>query len=189
MTRKAPRTRREKFQSDPGPRSARRRAVLTGALALLLLGACGEPAKTVAPQEITRETFCALDGMLLMDYPGPKGQIHYDQGEPDFFCDTVEMFALYLRPEQKKRVVAVFTQDMGKADWNEPRGHWIDARSAFYVAGSRKAGSMGPTLASFAKNGDAEAFAREFGGKVLRFDQVTLDMVSLDGGVVRDERM
>lgn len=51
--------------------------------------------------------------MLLLDYPGSKAQIHYDQGLPEFFCDTVEMFAIYLEPEQKKRVVAIYTQDYG----------------------------------------------------------------------------
>lgn len=166
------------------------RLVLAGlAGVLLLVAGCDQQTKTVLPREITRETACVLDGMLLMEYPGPKAQIHYDQGEPEFFCDTMEMFAIYLRPEQKKPVVGLFTQDMGKADWRRPQGHWIDAKTALYVAGSRQNGSMGPTLASFASKEDAEAFARKYGGKVLRFDQVTGDMVRLDGGVVHDERM
>lgn len=158
-------------------------------IAMLLIAACSDQPKTVQPQEITRETVCALDGMLLMDYPGPKGQIHYDQGPPGFFCDTVEMVASYLRPEQQKRVIAVFTQDMGKAHWSEPRGEWIDAKTGFYVFGSSQHGSMGPTLASFAREEDAHAFAKQYGGKVLRFGELTLDMVALDGGVLRDERM
>ena len=48
---------------------------------------------------------------------------------------------------------------------------------------------MGPTLAAFMHEQDAQAFAKQYGGKVLRFDQITLDMVALDGGVLRDERM
>lgn len=157
--------------------------------ALLFVAGCERQARMVSPQEIASDTACALDGMLLMDYPGPKAQLHYDQGEPDFFCDTMEMFAIYLRPEQKKRVIGLFTQDMGKTDWVKPQGHWIDARAAFYVSGSKRKGSMGPTLASFASNEDAEAFAKQYGGKVLRFGEVTIDMVGLDGGVVHDERM
>jgi copper chaperone NosL len=99
------------------------------------------------------------------------------------------MFAIYLKPESRRRVVAIFTQDMGRADWDRPVGHWIDARTAFFVAGSTRHGSMGPTLASFAREADALAFAGQYGGKVLRFDAVTPEMASLDGGVVRDERM
>ena len=155
---------------------------------ILMLAGCGEEVKP-DPQEITTGTFCALDGMLLLDYPGPKAQIHYDQSPPDFFCDTMEMFAIYLEPEQKKRVVAIYTQDMGKADWTKPQGHWIDAKTAFYVTGSKRAGSMGPTLGSFVREEDAQAFVKQYGGQVLRFDPVTPETVVLDGGVLHDERM
>lgn len=154
---------------------------------LTLAGCSGEVKPN--PQEITANTFCALDGMLLLDYPGPKAQIHYDQGPPEFFCDTVEMFAIYTRPEQQKRILAVYVQDMGKADWTKPQGHWIDAKTAFYVAYSRRMGSMGPTLASFAREEDARAFVKQYGGEVFRFDQVTPEMTTLDGGVLHDERM
>jgi copper chaperone NosL len=155
---------------------------------ILGLAGCGEDIKPNA-QEITAGTFCSLDGMLLQDYPGPKAQIHYDQGEPDFFCDTMEMFAIYLEPEQKKRVVALYTQDMGKADWTRPQGYWIDAKTAFYVTGSKRAGSMGPTLGSFAREEDAREFIKQYGGQMLRFDQVRPETVTLDGGVLHDERM
>jgi len=155
----------------------------------LTLAACHQQAAPVAPQEIDAGTSCSLDGMALADFPGPKGQILYATGKPDFFCDTFEMFSIYLQPEQKKRITGIFTQDMGKTDWEKPQGHWIDARQAYYVLGSKKTGSMGPTLAAFASQQDAEAFAGQFGGKMLRFDQVTLDMVNLTGGVIRDEGM
>jgi copper chaperone NosL len=78
---------------------------------------------------------------------------------------------------------------MGKADWEAPRGHWIDARGAFYVHGSKRRGSMGPTLASFSSEAEARKFADEWGGKVLKFADVTADMVVLDGGALHDQRM
>ncbi len=148
-----------------------------------------EAAAPTQPQEISRATVCSLDGMTLADYPGPKGQILYQSGKPDFFCDTVELFSIWLRPEQQKRVAAIYVQDMAKADWNSPAGHWIDARTAWYVAGSGRHGSMGPTLASFAAEADARAFAAKEGGKVYRFDQITPEMVQLDGGVIKDHMM
>lgn len=154
-----------------------------------LLAACGKAEAPVQAKEPTRDTACALDGMILLDYPGPKGQITYADGGTDFFCDTVELLSIYLQPEQQKRVKGVFTQDMGKAAWEDPRDNWIDARAAFYVAGSKRRGSMGPTLASFAKQEDAQAFVQKYGGKVLRFNDITPDMVTLDGGVARDETM
>jgi copper chaperone NosL len=154
-----------------------------------MLSGCNKPSSSVVPKEITAGTSCSLDGMTLAEFAGPKGQIHYATGETDYFCDTVEMFSIYLQPEQKKRIAGIFTQDMGKADWEKPHGNWIDAKQAFYVVGSKKTGSMGPTLAAFANQQDAETFAKTFGGKVLAFDKVIPDMVDLTGGVVKDERM
>lgn len=160
-------------------------------LASFLLAACGSGQSSAppAPAELTRATACSLDGMQLMDYPGPKAQIHYVQGPSDFFCDTVEMFSIYLRPEQQKKIRALYVQDMGRADWNNPKDNWIDARTAFYVQGSSKLGSMGPTFASFASEEQAGAFAAQHGGKVYRFAEITPDMAALDGGALHDHNM
>lgn len=157
------------------------------------LAACsersGEPV-ALAPVEIDASTSCELDGMLLGDYPGPKGQIHYAGAPaPVFFCDTVELFNTMLRPEQVRKVLAVYVQDMGKADWEQPRGNWIDAKSGFYVLGSKRHGSMGPTIASFAQESDAKEFAGKWGGKVLRYAEIKPEMVDLSGGVLHDSKM
>jgi len=159
-------------------------------LAAALLVACGQQAAQVtAPVEIARATACSLDGMILADYPGPKAQIQYaGVATPDYFCDLVEMFNVYLKPEQARTVVAIYVQDMGQAEWDNPRGHWIDGKSAFYVVGSKKMGSMGPTFGSFAKEDDARKFAAANGGKVLKFGEVTPDMAALDGGAMHDQQ-
>lgn len=165
------------------------RRTLILAMATIALAACGQSntSTAIVPLEINQSTSCSLDGMLLADYPGPKAQIHYaGQPEPDFFCDTVEMFHMFLNPEQVRAVRGMFVQDMGKADWDVPRGHWIDAKNAWYVYGSKRDGSMGPTIASFAVEADAAKFAAEYGGKVYRFAEITADMVVLDGGVLHD---
>jgi copper chaperone NosL len=167
-----------------------RRLFLTAAL-VALLAACQDPAGApLATVEIDPTTACSLDGMLLADYPGPKAQIHYEgTPQPEFFCDTVEMFSVYLNPEQARKVKGVLVQDMAETPWEAPRGHWIDARTAFYVQGSKLHGSMGPTFASFAREEDARKFAAEHGGKVLRFAEVTPAMAALDGGALHDQRM
>lgn len=154
---------------------------------------CGErtgEAQSLAPVEIDRSTSCELDGMLLADYPGPKAQVHYAaQDKPSFFCDTVELFNTLLAGEQVRAARAIYVQDMGKADWDHPQGHWIDAKTAFYVLGSKRHGSMGPTIGSFAQEADAAKFAAAHGGKVLRFGEITADMVDLSGGALHDTRM
>ena len=144
-------------------------AVLSAALGFGLV-ACDNAAQTavsLAPVEIDRSTSCELDGMLLSDYPGPKAQVHYaGQAQPSFFCDTVELFNTLLAGEQVRA-----------------------PKAAVYVLGSKRHGSMGPTIASFAQEADATKFAAEYGGKVLRFDAITVDMVDLSGAALHDTRM
>lgn len=160
-------------------------------MAAALLVACGQQtAQNMAAVEITRDTACSLDGMTLADYPGPKAQIRYaNQAAPDYFCDLMEMFDIYLKPEQARKVTAIYVQDMGQTQWEEPKGHWVDAKSAFYVVGSKKMGSMGPTFGSFAKEDDAKKFVSANGGKVYKFGEITSDMASLDGGALHDQHM
>ncbi|OIQ80721.1 NosL [mine drainage metagenome] len=152
-------------------------------LATVLLFGCGQQAATtLAPQEITRATTCSLDGMTLADYPGPKAQIFYaGQAKPEYFCDLLELFNVLLKPEQIRKVAAAYVQDMAQTDWDHPQGHWIAARTAWYVAGSRKTGSMGPTLGSFFTEKDAKAFAAANGGRVLKFGDITPAMADLSG--------
>jgi copper chaperone NosL len=164
------------------------RRLLSFSLAALL-AACTPHADTLGPAEPRADAHCELDGMLLADYPGPKGQIRYADGNTDYFCDTLELLSIMLRPEQVRAVAGSYTQDMAHADWEHPNGHWIDATHAYYVRGSRRSGSMGPTLASFAERADAEAFARQYGGQVLAFTQITPDMVRLDGAAGGDANM
>lgn len=158
-------------------------------LTLALLAACSAQDKTSSIAEPDSKTVCSLDGMTLLDYPGPKGQIAYADGSVNFFCDTLEVVSMLLKPEQQKTVKGAYVQDMGKADWNKPQGNWIDARTAFYVVGSRKHGGMGPTLATFATQATADQFAKDNGGKVLAFSALTPDMVRLDGGMQHDQPM
>ena len=161
-----------------------------GGIALMAaLGACGNAAQKAVAQEPGDDTACALDGMILKDFAGPKAQIHYAEGKPEFFCDLAELFGMVLAPESKRAVTGIFVQDMGKADWDHPQAHWIDAKSAVYVVGSRKRGSMGPAFGAFSTAQDAETFARKEGGKVVRFNEVTIDMINTAGSVKHDDRM
>lgn len=168
-------------------------ATLAAAGTLGALAGCSESAggkAGPAPVDFGQATACELDGMLLADYPGPKAQVFYqDAKAPEFFCDTVELFAMLLRPEQVRAVAAVYVQDMAEADWEQPRGHWTDARSAWYVRGSKRMGSMGPTLASFAREADARKFAAQYGGTALGFAEVKPEMADLRGGATSDGRM
>lgn len=175
------------------------RRQLLGFATLLAIGSlgaltgCGEPTggnQSLAPVEIDRSTSCELDGMLLADFPGPKAQVHYvGQDKPSFFCDTVELLNTLLAGEQVRAVKVAYVQDMGKADWNQPEGHWIDVKTAIFVMGSKRHGSMGPTVATFALESDATRFAGEYGGRLMRLADIKPEMVDLSGGALHDTRM
>jgi copper chaperone NosL len=150
---------------------------LTCLALLAVLAACSHTPPRAHPLEPDADTACALDGMVLKDFVGPKAQIHYTEGKPDFFCNLTELFDVVLASESRRAVAALFVQDMGKTDWDHPQAHWIDARTAYYVVGSRKPGSMGPTFGAFANASDADAFVAREGGKVLRFGQITAAVV------------
>ncbi|MES2163739.1 MAG: nitrous oxide reductase accessory protein NosL [Pseudomonadota bacterium] len=172
-----------------------RRNFIFATAALLLapaLAGCQRrvPAALTTALEIDARTTCDLDGMPLVDYPGPKAQLFYaGQSTPVYFCDTVELFHTLLAPEQLRAVAAVFVQDMGKTDWEQPRGHWFDASTGFYVLGSRRQGSMGPSIASFSRQADADAFVTQWGGRRLRYAEIKRDMVDLSGGALHDSKM
>lgn len=160
-------------------------------LTLAMLTACEQPThQNTTPIEITRNTACSLDDMILADYPGPKAQIQYaNQTQPEYFCDLIELFNVILKPEQSRKINAIYVQDMGSTQWEEPKGQWIDARTAFYVIGSKKMGSMGPTFGSFAQEKSAKEFLNMYGGKIYKFDEITADMATLDGGALHDQHM
>ena len=135
-----------------------------------------------AARKLSRDTVFLIGDLLpQLDYAGV--------GAPLFFCDTVELFSTLLRPEQVRTVRAAYVQDMALADWDQPVGHWFDATLGFYVVGSRRHGSMGPTFASFAAADAAQKFATAWGGRVLRYAEIRPEMADLSGGARHDTRM
>ncbi|NIP82088.1 MAG: nitrous oxide reductase accessory protein NosL [Gemmatimonadetes bacterium] len=159
---------------------------------LLLLPACAgeeEAAAPPSPQVPDRTASCAVCGMTVVDYPGPKAQLFLKgQSDPEHFCSTRDFFAYLLEEDspQAHRIRAMYVHDMGRTDWNHPHEdeeHWVPAKEAFYVVGSDRSGAMGPTLASFAKRADADAFAEDHGGEIRRFSDIDRDLVAdLPGG-------
>jgi len=142
---------------------------------------CSDNAKQqqIVHQAVAMESSdeCHLCGMLITHFDGPKGEVfRKEQGDKVFkFCSTRDMFSYYLDPENKRNVAQMLVHDMSKMPWGSESiddKYFIDAKSAWYVAGSEKTGAMGETLASFSQQKDAEAFAKEFGGQVFSFKDI-----------------
>lgn len=122
---------------------------------------------------------CHLCGMIISRFPGPKGE-NYSKSSTSVnkFCSTRDLFSYILQPENQRQVQEIYVHDMSKTPWQTPEDeYFIDARQAWYVIGSEKKGAMGKTLASFARQEDANSFMTEFGGKVYQFDEISIEML------------
>ncbi len=148
----------------------------------VFVAACSEETK----QEVNSDpvTFnagdeCHVCGMLVIEWPGPKGQsINMQSGETLKFCSTTDLFSWWLQPENKTVQAQIYVHDMAKSEWAHPADEYlIDAREAWYVVGSDLIGAMGPTLVSFADEAAALELATKSGGRVLRFDDIDLSIL------------
>ncbi len=146
---------------------------------MLLFGlSCRQREEAVKPPpvDIGKGDACALCGMIIMDYPGPKAEIIYRDGRVDKFCSVQEMISLYLQPDRPRGIRAIYVTDMSGRKWKSP-GRWIDAEDAFYVYGARVAGAMGNELVPFSDRASAERFIDSHGGRIVRFKEITLEML------------
>lgn len=147
----------------------------------VLTGGCKEKEITKpAPIEFNREHACSVCGMIIVNLPGAKAQIHYKNGKIDPFCSTLDMFLFYLQPDRPGNIVAMYVNDMAEAEWAHPENHWIDAKKAFYVYGGDVMLPMGEALVPFSNLKDAETYVKEHGGKIIRFNEVTMKMLRPD---------
>ena len=123
---------------------------------------------------------CHLCGMLIGEFPGPKGEM-YLRRDPQIkkFCSTRDMLSFYLQPENTHHAEVMFVHNMAVTPWDNPDDKvFIDAKTAWYVSGMNKKGAMGGTLASFSTEEAARQFIVESGGELLSFDQITLTLLA-----------
>ncbi len=152
-------------------------------LSLLMLSACGQDqgARTThAPEAFEDGDECHVCGMLITQFPGPKAEV-FVEGAPRAlkFCSTRDLFAYLLQPEHASGLREIYVHDMAQTEWDHPEDTaLISARDAWYVAGHRLKGAMGPTLAAFAGQADAESFIGQHGGRLLRFKDIDLETVT-----------
>lgn len=141
---------------------------------LLALGGCKEAEQAVAltPVAFHASDECHVCGMVIADFPGPKGQAVEKAGVRKF-CSTAEMLGWWLQPENQLLDAKLYVHDMARSTWEQPDdNHLIDATQAFYVTGIPLKGAMGTVLATFANEQDAQKLAQKHGGKVLRLAQI-----------------
>lgn len=157
-------------------------SLLVAALAMgFTLGGCGDDeAEVPKPQAVTAEATGHYCNMLLSEHEGPKGQIFLkSEKQPIWFSSVRDTITFTLLPEEPKDIVAIYVTDMTSTDWSQPGDDsWIDAREAFYVIGSDRAGGMGaPEAVPFKAEAGAKSFQAEHGGEVVRYDGIPKDYI------------
>lgn len=172
--------------STLGEGRAARALRLSGLLVIALAACGGTPSQPPQmPSAIAKGDVCAVCGMYIEGMPGPRGEAYVEgRRVPLKFGSTRDFFAYVLDPEHQRTLQQLFVQDAATIDWHNPSGllsTFTDARLAWYVAWQPLPGEMGPTLASFARRTDAQAFVREHGGEMLQYGQVTTRLISLLG--------
>ena len=152
--------------------------------AILTLGGCSGEAplqQTVQPVALTDTAIGHYCGMVLLEHPGPKGQIILaGTPEPVWFSSVRDAVAFTILPEEPKNITAIYVSDMAAApSWEEPGAeNWIDAKQAFFVIGSAMRGGMGAEEAvPFSTETAANDFVRENGGEVVGFPDIPRDYV------------
>jgi copper chaperone NosL len=140
---------------------------------------------TSAPEQVLVQSIgeherCYLCGMMITKYPGPKGTLQLKNTDVSpKFCSTRDMFNFALQPENQRQISHLMVHDIGTTDWEHPDDSaFIDATKAWYVYGTSRKAVMGSAVASFATKESAKTFAEAFGGAVLLYDQITLELLA-----------
>ena len=158
-------------------------AAALSALMATLAGCGGEvtAAQTFRPVPFGKHDRCQVCGMVISHYEGPKAEVVIKgaEGEPVKFCSGRDAFSFARQPENERRLLAFFIHDMGATDWAEPSDDaLIPAKDAWYVYGSKVEGVMGTEPIAFGTEAAAKAFQEKEGGKIVRYADVTLELLN-----------
>ena len=119
-------------------------------------------------QEGDTKMFCPRCGMTLPMFYKTNHAAHVD-GKSEQYC-SIHCLAETMGNGGKVTDLKVVDNTTLK---------FIDATSASYVFGSSKAGTMSMTSKyAFANKADAEAFVKEFGGKIMNFEDTLASVKS-----------
>lgn len=116
---------------------------------------------------------CAVCGMFVAKYPNWVATARFKDGTTSYYDGPKDMFTHYFdtaRYTPGKRQADIVALTVKEYYSLAP----IDARTAFFVAGSDVNGPMGSELIPFKSEKDAVAFKTDHKGKrVLRFKEIT----------------
>jgi len=131
----------------------------------------------IEPINLTNEHSCDCDGMVIVEYKGPKAQILWKNGKRTLYCEVKEAFFEILDDVKGKRVSAIFVQDFSNISWGSYVDKWMKAEDAYYIIDSDKDGAMGITYVPFSIIDEALEFKENNNGKLLNFKDIDIDVL------------
>jgi len=137
------------------------------------------PAEIPAAQTLTRDASGYYCLMMVLNHKGPKAQIILSDKKVLWFTSVRDALSFTYSPEEPKNIAVVYVNDMSNAPWDNPgENNWIDARTAWYVLGSKKSGGMGAGEAvPFSDKQKAERFIQENGGRLAVYDNIPWEYI------------
>ncbi|MEW6593864.1 MAG: nitrous oxide reductase accessory protein NosL [Thermodesulfobacteriota bacterium] len=130
-----------------------------------------EPAATIGARER-----CPVCGMFVAKYPNWITQVRLADGTVRYFDGMKDLLAYHFQPAQYGGKEGTIREIWAKDYYTLA---WLDARAAFFVAGSDVYGPMGVEFIPFVSEKAAQAFARDHHGKqVLPFAAITEELVN-----------
>lgn len=125
------------------------------------------------PVKPSKKVKCPVCGMFVYKYPDWVGEVIFQDGSVAFFDGAKDLFKYYFNLKKynpnktQKNIAAIYVTEYYDLKL-------IDARKAFFVAGSDVYGPMGRELIPFMTKEDAEEFKRDHKGtRIVTFSEVT----------------
>lgn len=126
-----------------------------------------DPKQAVLLEKGEYKASCSVCGMNLPTFYKTNHAVIFKDGKALQFCSIhclAETIEYRLSDEEKAAIAEIKAVDALSTEM-------IDAKTAHYVIGSKKPGTMSMVSKyAFKEKADAEAFAKEFGGEVTDFD-------------------
>ncbi len=116
---------------------------------------------------------CSGCGMIVSAWPGPKAKVEKKGETTQTFCSVRCMLCNTLDRVDIDEL-AIRVHDTARIDWEKPvDGHAIDAKSAWFVVGSRRRATMGASIAPFASKDEARLFQETWGGTLMSYEELS----------------
>ncbi|HQT31738.1 MAG TPA: nitrous oxide reductase accessory protein NosL [Thiobacillus sp.] len=164
----------------PGKQANHNAESITNELCIVAPATPYDPSSGLAmlvPKSIPADARCPVCGMYPARAPHWAAQTVFRDGASHFFDSPIDLFAFLHRTDRTNKLYAPADIAVSYATDFET-GQWIEAHHTFFVQGSSALGPMRDAdLPAFSTRKSADDFARNRGGKVLVYKQVTPELI------------